>query len=519
MSDPLHPPLRIVLVVDALHDLTDAEALLIDRLSADPKVVICGRIAGTAGQRADPLPISLRGFLGLERFVVGRRILPYDTRKAVRLMAGLPEVAPDAGSGAFDLALVLGAKRLAAEQLALARFGEWMLSYGGAADPGWIWTVPDLRAKPRVEVEITQRHSASPAPVTIRRTSYNPKPGAVLTGAFVAEKSVLFLHHALSELADRRAVPQGSGTPLIAPAPPALGDVLSYAGAFARTSFRKFSERIRERQNRARQFWRVAHGTGSVTAINPMEAADLPDRRQIMADPFLFEHQGELWVFYEAMSGGGGNGWIEAARLLPGGTGPSVTALTRPYHLSFPFVFSEGSDIFMIPETQQSRRLEVWRATDFPTEWVLHATAFEGQYLAESSLFRDDHGQWWLLTNLSDHYAFQDHSSELYLFAVDGPDLNSISPHPKNPVVFGADLARNAGAIIRHRGRLYRPSQNNSFGVYGYGLNLMEVLRLDGEGYEERLAWQLTPKDKPGSLALHHLSVVGDQYVFDWCGE
>ena len=519
MKNETRHPLRIVVVADPEPDLSDAQALLIDRLNADPKIELCGRIAGTDQKPHRVLSHTVRAILACERYLVRGRILACNTEPARQVLSSLPEIGSEAAAGAFDLALALGRSRLAQGDLGIARFGEWTPSYGGSADPGWIGVAPDIREKPRVEVEILRRLADNPASVAIRRTSYNPKPGAVLTGAFVAEKSVLFLHHALDDLADRREDMTDGHTPQPLPRSPTFRDALSYARDFLKVSFRKLAERMRERRNRARQFWRISRGTGGVTEVDPKRVVDLPERAQVMADPFLFEHEGALWVFYEAMNAGGGNGWIEAARLIDQGAEPSVTALKRPYHLSFPFVIAAGDDVFMIPETQQSRRLEVWKATGFPTGWELHTTAFEGQHLAESSLFCDDDGQWWLLTNLSDHHAFQDHSSELYVFAIDGPDLKSITPHPKNPVVFGADTARNAGAIIRQEGRLFRPAQNNSYGVYGYGLNLMEITRLDASGYEERLFRQFTPEDKPGSIALHHLSAVRDQYVFDWCGE
>ena len=519
MTETVRQPLRIALVTDARLELSDAQALLIDRLCSDPRIELFGRIAGTGQNKARAVSPVLRAILTCERLLVRGRIRPYDTRPARQVLESLPVIEDNAGVNAFDLALVVGACGMAPEKLALARFGEWALSFCGDTNPGWVRAAPDIRAKPRVEVEILQRRAADQEPVAIHQTSYNPKPGAVLTGAFVAEKSVLFLHHALTGLAANRRMSSAGTAPMPAPELPGLGGMLSYTADFLKTAFKKQSQRLRERLNRDRQFWRIARGSGELTDIDPGKARDLPARAQVMADPFLFEHQGALWLFYEAMNAGGGNGWIEATRLDGEGAAPSVTALQCPYHLSFPFVFADGGDVFMIPETQQSRRLEIWRATEFPTAWELHATAFEGQYLAESSLFRHDDGQWWLLTNLSDHFAFQDHSSELYLFAVDGPDLKSIKPHPGNPIVFGADRARNAGAIIRHHGRLFRPSQNNSYGTYGYGLNLMEILRLDATGYEERVFREFTPNDKPGSIALHHLSVVRDHYVLDWCGE
>ncbi len=519
MKKPVRQPLRIVLVVDPDQRLSDAQAFLIDRLNANANVVFCGRVVGTK-RRANtaPSPI-LRAVLACERILVRWRIKSYDTKQAETVLNDLPSEDEAPASKGYDLAIVLGAFGLPDDKLTAFKHGEWALTYGGSAEPNLAKAMPTLRDHPWIRVEIVKRSKTLRAPTAIRGANYTLKPGAVVTGAFAAEKAVLLLEHTINAVSDERFEAVSSEKPTPCPAPPGHKDAVLYAVSFLREMSRQLLKRLSERLGPGREYWRIAQAHGNVTEIDPEKSRDVQAHTQIMADPFLFEHEGVLWLFYEAMNGGAGTGWIEAAQLKDSGISAPVTALKRPYHLSFPYVFSEGSDIFMIPETQQARRLEVWKATHFPTDWELHATAFEGHRLAESSLFKDDDGQWWLLTNLSDYYAFQDHSSELYLYAVDGPDLKHIEAHPDNPVVFGADRARNAGAIFRHDGRLFRPTQDSSFGIYGYGLNLMEVTRLDAGGYEEKLIKKITPADKSGSTAIHHLSVVGDTYVFDWSGE
>lgn len=519
MSNADQLPIQVVLVVEREQDMTGNQAFLIERLQADPKIDLVGKTLGAVRRKDPALSVAVKAVLHGERLLMKHRILNYDTDPAKRILDKLPDRSKESEPEIFDIALALGADSLMPEALSTFRFGEWSISFAGAVDPSWIAVAPAVRTEPRVKVEVLSRTAQNPDPVVLNETSYNTKPGAVLTGAFVAEKSNLLVLHTLWKFADRQPLKGGTKGPTPCPKPPNFGELLTYCSNFLSKAFQRIAERSRVRKNRGREFWRIARGLGDVTDFAPSNANDLPVKAHIMADPFLFEHDGEMWVFYEAMNADGGNGWIECARLSDKSEEPSFVALSRPYHLSFPFVFQEDGEIFMIPETQQSKRLEVWKATVFPTEWTLHATAFEGTQMAETSLFQADDGQWWLFTNLSDHYAFQDHSSELYLFAVDGPDLNSITPHPSNPVVVGAYNARNGGAVIRQNGRLFRPAQNNSYGIYGYGLNLMEITRLDATGYEEQLVRQFTPADKPGSLALHHLSAAKGQYVFDWGGQ
>jgi hypothetical protein len=51
--------------------------------------------------------------------------------------------------------------------------------------------------------------------------------------------------------------------------------------------------------------------------------------------------------------------------------GEPFAVLERSYHLSYPFIFRWGSDIFMIPETSDNRTVEVYRAVEFPGKWEL----------------------------------------------------------------------------------------------------------------------------------------------------
>ncbi|RBW52508.1 hypothetical protein DS906_20305 [Ruegeria sp. A3M17] len=504
--------LKVALVTPpGLLGLQDWQAILIDRLRSDPRFEVTGQIVGGIDRRDRSGTLLMRLLMRAEQVLAARRILPYDTQPAADFLSTLPVTQDQA-----DLALALGPASLTKYQLAQLRFGEWAVAFGGMSDPFKAAMTTGAGRAPHVQVEIHSRSYEDPTQRVFRQTSYNRKPGSVLTGAFVAEKSILFLYHAMNELAERRSVPETRQLPEATREKPDFESSLVYAFNLVSDVSEKLKSERLARAGQIRESWQLGSSSGPVSGFHPGKAKGLPRSSCIMADPFLFEHQGQQWVFFEAMNAEDINGRIEVARLEGDCLTEPVTALKCTYHLSFPFVFRAGDSIFMMPETQAAKRLEIWRCTKFPDEWELHAKAFEGQYLADSSMYLGDDGRWWLITNLSDHFAFQDHSSELYLFEVDGPDLKTIKPHPKNPVVFGSDCARNAGAIIRQGDRLFRPSQNNSHGVYGFGLNLMEIIKLDETEYEERFIRQFTPKDRPGVKGMHHLSVAGGQIVMDW---
>ena len=187
--------------------------------------------------------------------------------------------------------------------------------------------------------------------------------------------------------------------------------------------------------------------------------------------------------------------------------------LSTDYHLSFPFLFEEGGTLYMMPETCAARRVEIWRCVAFPDRWERHATALEGVVAADSTLSKID-GVWWLFTNISTD-PFEEMNSELHLYQVDGPDLKSLVAHPLNPVVFDTRTARNAGRILEKNGIFYRPSQDNSHGTYGYGLNLMRIDRLTPEEYEETLMRKIEPIFERGIIGCHHLDSRSGRTVMD----
>jgi hypothetical protein len=106
--------------------------------------------------------------------------------------------------------------------------------------------------------------------------------------------------------------------------------------------------------------------------------------------------------------------------------------------------------------------------------------------------------------------------NELHIFSVDGPLLNTVEPHPMNPVVIDSRSGRNGGRPFVRDEKLFRPAQNNIYGIYGYGLNIMEIVRLDKTHYEERVATEVSPSYLDGIVATHHLDARDDKFLIDF---
>ena len=466
---------------------------------------------------------------------------------------------PETGLSGLDIIVWLEQGRPPRSLAKAARFGVWWLYPADdriqRQGPPGFWEschqlpVSGLTLKALLNEEPGERRDCDePGERVVARAFFNTKFSAARNADFILEKAVAFIMRQLrqlaiaGEMATEPAGEAGMGEAGLGGAQqqqPDAAAMIRYGAGLAGSLARRASDELLVK-GRLRPFmWTLMFGQRPAgEAINggqgegsggpfslasdnlaPDNLAKLiearPNSNELWGDPFLFEKDGRTYVFFENYNYAVGVANISVGELVGDEFVFLGDVLNTGYHLSYPFIFEEQGEIYMMPESYNSSRLEVWKCASFPFEWRLHATAFEGQHTVDSILFRDE-DQWWLFTNMSDE-PYQDLCSELYLFAVDGPDLRHIEPHALNPVVIDTRYARNGGRVFRSGGQLYRSSQNNSHGVYGYGVNLMRIDRLDLQNYSETPVRQISPDFKPGLVGCHHMDFLGDRFVIDAC--
>lgn len=91
--------------------------------------------------------------------------------------------------------------------------------------------------------------------------------------------------------------------------------------------------------------------------------------RYWVADPFVFEKQGRTFIFaelYDYIRCKGIIGYCE----INGQTKPKwKPIIIENYHLSFPYIYEENGDIYILPESSQNGTLYRYKATEFPDSW------------------------------------------------------------------------------------------------------------------------------------------------------
>lgn len=262
------------------------------------------------------------------------------------------------------------------------------------------------------------------------------------------------------------------------------------------------------------QRWTLFIGKGKFQEANLSQLIQIPlPKDEFWADPFLFNHGSDLYIFFECYPNSTNKGIICCGKLVNNQLEEIQVILDLPYHLSYPFVFEEDGEIYMIPETCKNKRLEIYKCTSFPNKWELFSKGFEGESVADTTYYQDKNGDRWLFLNKA--VLNNGHNTELHIFQIDSLQLKNIKPHLKNPVIIDARKARCGGAIFLDGDKVIRPSQNNSMGIYGYGLNLNEILNLSLEAYEEKTIKQIYPNFHKDIIATHHLHQLEHFFVID----
>jgi hypothetical protein len=230
---------------------------------------------------------------------------------------------------------------------------------------------------------------------------------------------------------------------------------------------------------------------------------------RFFADPFVIERDGRTWLFFEDYRYAEGRGVISCAELSADGrlVAPEVVIASNG-HLSYPYVFFDGSEAYMIPETAAEGSVRLYRATDFPRGWEPLVELYAGPAV-DTSVWQQD-GRWWFFTTLREPRS---QAAMLWLFHAEAPTGPWV-PHPMNPISADVRNARGGGSIFGRDGRVIRPSQDGSRG-YGHSFSLNEIVTLSTTDYAERPIVTVGPDWDRGLLGTHTYNRSGSVEVTD----
>ena len=190
---------------------------------------------------------------------------------------------------------------------------------------------------------------------------------------------------------------EGGGDPVLGDAPPypaLLKAVFSHA-------YRFLHDQLTDR--RYFEQWVMAYKYAAAAPASGRPFADyrwlMPPKDLSWADPFPVQTEGQDFVFFEEIPSTTRKGHLCVAAIGRDGLQeePKII-LEREYHLSYPFVFSWQGDWYLIPETQEANRIDVYKFDSFPYKVSLqdrHGERQSGRLLLEAD------GQWWMFVGIT----------------------------------------------------------------------------------------------------------------------
>jgi hypothetical protein len=210
------------------------------------------------------------------------------------------------------------------------------------------------------------------------------------------------------------------------------------------------------------------------------------------ADPFVVAENDSYYIFVEEFIYKTNKAHISVLKLdKKGNLLNSEIIIERPYHMSYPFIFKIDTIYYMIPETCKNKTIELYKCIDFPNKWEFDRNIMENLSAVDTTLFYYNN-KWWLFTSLDQTNNISGCSTELFLFFTNNIFSEDWKSHPDNPIVSDIRMARPAGKLFIHEGKIYRPSQDCSV-RYGKGFNLNQVTKLTDTEYNEAVLYKVEP--------------------------
>ena len=235
---------------------------------------------------------------------------------------------------------------------------------------------------------------------------------------------------------------------------------------------------------------------------------------RFLADPFAFEHDNHNYIFVEDLFFNDNKGRISVLKIVDNKYEFLGVVLEEDFHLSFPFIFRENDEIYMIPESHEHNDIRLYKCLEFPYKWDLDHILMSDISAADTMIINKEN-TWFMLTNICSA-GLSDHQSELHIFYSN--KLKSNSWHPiasGNPVIFDSLKGRNGG-LFYHENKIYRVNQAHGQAHYGKSFDINEIISLTKDKYEEKECLNINADFKNAIISTHSFNANASLAVIDF---
>lgn len=200
------------------------------------------------------------------------------------------------------------------------------------------------------------------------------------------------------------------------------------------------------------------------------------------ADPFVIKREGYYYIFAELYHRLLGKGRIGFCVLDEKGHRVRKwrIVLKGRRHFSFPYLYEECGSIFLMPESYQNRCVDVYRATNFPTEWKREKTLVSDERAADTVMLSKK-SMW--------TYRVQSNPESLLCYELTDGKWELRQEYPD-----GEGVLRPGGKPFLKENDKYMPMQSMRDGEYGRTVRLVRIHEKDPLATAEDVYFEFSPE-------------------------
>lgn len=228
------------------------------------------------------------------------------------------------------------------------------------------------------------------------------------------------------------------------------------------------------------------------------------------ADPFLFEHEGEVFVFAEVWNYFKQRGSIGYYKISGRERDRKWhIAIDERYHMSYPMIWKDKKGIHICAETSRNEDLHIYDCIKFPNRWRMSTVLFEDVFFADSTFLLGEGGR--------PRYCFSYeilgiNKGILHRYSF---DCGKLLMESDCIITDDNRISRPGGHFVETKGSLIRVAQDCSK-RYGEQLYFLEVGSIEPYSEEVKKVISYKSFDVKSCIGMHTYNRIKDFEVVDF---
>lgn len=199
------------------------------------------------------------------------------------------------------------------------------------------------------------------------------------------------------------------------------------------------------------------------------------------ADPFVFEHEGEIYIFAELYDYIKRRGILGYSKYKNNKFSRWKPIIEENFHLSYPNIFTYKDEIYIMPESSESNELYVYKCKEFPQVWEKAKIIDKSFKCVDTTIFNKGENLYAFTQGLGDKIVN-------YCIVLD--ENFNISKKIKLKQK-DSKISRSGGKIFIKNTKFIRVCQDSKKS-YGHGLIFYEFIIDEKNNYKDKIIKKIT---------------------------